>query len=87
MEFNLIREPGIVTVLENSADTDDLFLKLSLLSHVLESRNYNLNQAVVFSNSNVESCGKTAYLPIYMLMLLKEECLEFTDISMDSFRF
>ncbi len=87
MEFNLIREPGIVTVLENSADTDDLFLKLSLLSHVLESRNYNLNQAVVFSNSNVESCGKIAYLPIYMLMFLEEASFEFTDISMDSFRF
>ena len=33
VEFNLIKEPEIVTILETSSDIDDLILKLSLYSN------------------------------------------------------
>ncbi len=80
----LIEHDGAVLPIEIKSGKD--YKRHSALSQVLESKNYNLNHAVVFSNSNVESCGNIAYLPIYMLMLLKEECLEFADISMDKFK-
>lgn len=80
----LIEHDGAVLPIEIKSGKN--YKRHSALSHVLESRNYNLNQAVVFSNSNVESCGRIAYLPIYMLMFLEEASFEFADISMDKFK-
>ncbi len=80
----LIEHDGAVLPIEIKSGKN--YKRHSALSHVLESRNYNLHQAVVFSNSNVESCGRIAYLPIYMLMFIKEASFEFTDISMDKFK-
>lgn len=80
----LIEHDGTVLPIEIKSGKN--YKRHSALSHVLESSNYNLNQAVVFSNSNVESCGRIAYLPIYMLMFLEEASFEFADISMDKFK-
>ena len=52
----------------------------------MQNENYHLNEAVVFSNSNVERNGKITYLPIYMLMFLEETEIEFADISIDRFK-
>lgn len=62
------------------------YKKHSALAQVMRNENYRLSHAVVFSNSNVECNGKITYLPIYMLMFLKETEIEFADISIDRFK-
>ena len=62
------------------------YKKHSALVQVLQNENYHLTRAIVFSNSNVEREGKVTYLPIYMLMFLKESDVKFTDISIDKFK-
>ena len=62
------------------------YKKHSALAQVMQNENYHLNEAVVFSNSNVERNGKITYLPIYMLMFLEETEIEFADISIDRFK-
>lgn len=81
----LIEHNGDVLPIEVKSGKD--YKKHSALSQALRNEGYNLNHAVVFSNSNVESDGKTTYLPIYMLMFLSESNIEFADISMSNFRF
>ena len=56
------------------------------MAQIMQNENYQLNEAVVFSNSNVERNGKIIYLPIYMLMFLEETEIEFADISIDRFK-
>ena len=62
------------------------YKKHSALAQIMQNENYQLNEAVVFSNSNVERNGKITYLPIYMLMFLEETEIEFADISIDRFK-
>lgn len=62
------------------------YKKHSALAQVMQNENYRLDHALVFSNSNVESNGKITYLPIYMLMYLKESEIEFADISINRFQ-
>lgn len=81
----LIEHNGEVLPIEVKSGKD--YKKHSALSQALRNEGYNLNHAIVFSNSNVESDGKTTYLPIYMLMFLSESNIEFADISMSNFRF
>lgn len=40
------------------------------LSKALEIENYGIERAVVLHEGNVEVCGKVAYLPMYMTMVL-----------------
>lgn len=42
----------------------------SALSKALEIENYGIERAVVLHEGNVEVCGKVAYLPMYMTMVL-----------------
>lgn len=42
----------------------------SALSKALEIENYGIERAVVLHEGNVELCGKVAYLPMYMTMVL-----------------
>lgn len=80
----VIEHDGEVLPIEVKSGKD--YKKHSALAQVMQNENYNLNEAVVFSNSNVERDGKITYLPIYMLMFLEETEIEFADISIDRFK-
>ena len=80
----VIEHDGEVLPIEVKSGKD--YKKHSALAQVMQNENYNLNEAVVFSNSNVERNGKIIYLPIYMLMFLEETEIEFADISIDRFK-
>ena len=58
------------------------YKKHSALNNVLQKYNYDIEEAVVFSNGNVEKNGEITYLPIYMIMFLEEKNIGFADISM-----
>lgn len=45
----------------------------SALSNVLGSSQYNIANAIVFSNGNLERVGAVDYLPIYMVSFLQIE--------------
>ncbi len=80
----VIEHDGEVLPIEVKRGKD--YKKHSALAQVMRNENYRLSHAVVFSNSNVECNGKITYLPIYMLMFLKETEIEFADISIDRFK-
>ena len=80
----VIEHDGEVLPIEVKSGKD--YKKHSALGQVMQNENYHLNEAVVFSNSNVERNGKITYLPIYMLMFLEETEIEFADISIDRFK-
>ena len=42
----------------------------SALSNVLSSPNYEIEQAIVLCEGNVNEAGKTLYLPAYMVMFV-----------------
>ena len=80
----VIEHDGEVLPIEVKSGKD--YKKHSALAQIMQNENYQLNEAVVFSNSNVERNGKITYLPIYMLMFLEETEIEFADISIDRFK-
>ena len=80
----VVEHDGAVLPIEIKSGKD--YKKHSALVQVLQNENYHLTRAIVFSNSNVEREGKVTYLPIYMLMFLKESDVKFTDISIDKFK-
>ena len=43
----------------------------SALNNCLNNPEYEMNEGFVFANCNVEQKGKVTYLPIYMIMFLK----------------
>lgn len=80
----VIEHDGEVLPIEVKSGKD--YKKHSALAQIMQNENYQLNEAVVFSNSNVERNGKIIYLPIYMLMFLEETEIEFADISINRFK-
>lgn len=55
----------------------------SALDNLLKNENYNISQAVILCNGNVERNGKKLYLPIYMTMFLKKTTSVSTKIALD----
>lgn len=55
----------------------------SALDNLLKNENYNISQAVILCNGNVERNGKKLYLPIYMTMFLKKTISASTKIALD----
>ncbi len=80
----VIEHNGEVLPIEVKSGKD--YKKHSALAQVMQSENYQLKHAVVFSNSNIEQDGKITYLPIYMLMFLEEANIEFADISIANYK-
>lgn len=80
----VIEHDGEVLPIEVKSGKD--YKKHSALAQIMQNENYQLNEAVVFSNSNVERNGKITYLPIYMLMFLEETEIKFADISINRFK-
>ena len=46
----------------------------------MNTKEYGIEEAFIFTNENVKIEGKLNYLPIYMVMFLKDEPMEFADI-------
>lgn len=51
------------------------YKKHSALENILSDEGYDIRQAYILSNSNVEVIGKKIYLPIYMMMFIEEQTL------------
>ena len=64
---------GQVLPLEIKSGKD--YKRHSALNNVLSCENYNIKKALVFSQGNVEVKDKRIYLPIYMIMFLKNKKL------------
>ena len=46
---------------------------------------YKIREAYVFTNDNIKVSSKLTYLPVYMIMFLKDLPIDFIDISVVKF--
>jgi possible ATPase len=60
--------------------------KHSALNNLLDVKEYGIEEAFIFTNDNVKIDGKLNYLPIYMVMFLRDEPVEFADIRVGKYR-
>jgi possible ATPase len=60
--------------------------KHSALNNLLDVKEYGIEGAFIFTNDNVKIEGKFNYLPIYMVMFLRDEPMEFADIGVGRYR-
>lgn len=58
----------------------------SALDNVMAVDEYGIKESYVFANDNVRADGKLTYFPIYMIMFLQNDPIEFIDISPDRFK-
>ena len=72
---------GKVTPLEIKSGKD--YKKHSALENVLKEKNYEIERAYIFSEGNVEIKDQKIYMPIYMIMFLKNTELENTIYKID----
>lgn len=55
----------------------------ALFENVLKDKNYEIEKAYIFSEGNIETKGPKIYMPIYMIMFLKNTELENTIYKLD----
>lgn len=60
--------------------------KHSALNNLMNTKEYGIEEAFIFTNDNVKIDGKLNYLPIYMVMFLRDEPMEFADIRVGRYR-
>ena len=60
--------------------------KHSALNNLMNAKEYGIEEAFIFTNDNVKIEGKLNYLPIYMVMFLRDEPMEFADIRVGRYR-
>ena len=72
---------GKVTPLEIKSGKD--YKRHSALNNILQNQDYQIDEALIFSEGNVEIDGKRVYLPIYMIIFLEEARLENTVYKLD----
>ncbi len=60
--------------------------KHSALTQALKKEAFHMENAIVFTNENVMEKDRISYLPIYMVMFLKEKEISFGDLSVNRFR-
>lgn len=65
----VIELDGIVLPIEVKSGKD--YETHRALANIMECKEYDLNEAVVFNNDNLRKEGKITYAPIYMTMFLK----------------
>ena len=63
-----------------------VYNKHSALNNLMNTKEYGIEEAFIFTNDNVKIEGKLNYLPIYMVMFLKDEPMEFADIRVGRYR-
>ena len=81
----VVEHAGRVLPIEVKSGKD--YERHSALDNVLGTVQYGIDEAYVFTNENVRTKENISYLPIYMIMFLKEDPVVFGDISVDNFRF
>ncbi|MCD8120605.1 MAG: ATP-binding protein [Lachnospiraceae bacterium] len=79
----VIEHNGKVLPIEVKSGKD--YEKHSALTQVMSVEEYHIEEAIVFMNENVMRKEGITYLPIYMIMFLEEDELEFGDISVERF--
>ena len=77
----VIELDGKVTPLEIKSGKD--YKKHCALENVLKEKNYEIERAYIFSEGNVEIKDQKIYMPIYMIMFLKNTELENTIYKID----
>lgn len=77
----VIELDGKVCPLEVKSGKD--FKKHNALENVLKNEEYKIEKAYIFSNSNIETIDNKIYLPIYMIMYLKNIELSHVIYSLD----
>ena len=80
----VIEHAGQVLPIEVKSGKD--YEKHSALDNVMSAKEYGIREACVFTNGNVKTDGKLNYYPIYMVMFLQDDMMDFIDISVDRFR-
>ena len=80
----VVEHAGRVLPIEVKSGKD--YEKHSALDNVMAVPEYGIQEAYVFTNDNVKADGKLIYLPIYMVMFLQDDPIEFVDISADRFK-
>ena len=80
----VIEHAGQVLPIEVKSGKD--YEKHSALDNVIAVDAYGIQEAYVFTNDNVKVDGNLTYFPIYMVMFLQEDPIEFIDISPDRFK-
>ena len=63
-----------------------VYNKHSALNNLMNTKEYGIEEAFIFTNDNVKIEGKLNYLPIYMVMFLRDEPMEFADIRVGRYR-
>ena len=77
----VIERNGVVCPIEVKSGKD--YKRHSALENVLSEKNYDIQEAFVFSNANVETVGKRIYMPVYMCMFLEDIPLEDSVYKLD----
>ena len=80
----VIEHAGQVLPIEVKSGKD--YEKHSALDNVMATLEYGIKEACVFTNDNVKADGKLTYFPIYMVMFLQDDPIDFIDISVDRFK-
>ena len=80
----VIEHVGQVLPIEVKSGKD--YEKHSALDNVMATLEYGIKEACVFTNDNVKADGKLTYFPIYMVMFLQDDPIDFIDISVDRFK-
>ena len=56
--------------------------KHSALNNLMNTKEYGIEEGFIFTNDNVKIDGKLNYLPMYMVMFLRDEPIEFAAIKL-----
>ncbi len=80
----VIEHAGQVLPIEVQSGKD--YEKHSALDNVMAVAEDGIREAYVFTNDNVKTDGKLTYFPIYMVMFLQDDPIDFIDISVDRFK-
>ena len=72
---------GVACPIEVKSGKD--YKRHSALENILSDENYDIPEAIVLSNANVEVAGKRVYMPIYMIMFLENELLQDSIYKLD----
>ena len=76
----LIEIHGEVVPIEFKSGKD--YKAHSALNSVINTRNYNINEAIVLSNFNVKVENNIHYLPIYMIMFISDNNISFPEFDL-----
>ena len=72
----LIDDMDNLSVLPIEIKSGKNYERHSAMDNVLKVPNYEIESEMVFCNDNLSVKGPVTYCPIYMLMFLKNECID-----------